>query len=142
MVWRLPGGFWAYLILQVPDILLAGLVLLLLHWWRVLSLEWVLGLSALWVAKDLAMYFLLRDVFAPPRTGPETLVGTRVVAQELLAPRGHVRLRGELWRAQTLRPEEEIAPGTVVVVRGARGLTLLVEREQANDPKDAQKDLP
>ncbi|MBI2002735.1 MAG: NfeD family protein [candidate division NC10 bacterium] len=104
MAWRAPRGFWAYLILQVPDILLAGLILLLLHWWMALSLGWVLGLFALWVVKDFSMYFLLRSVFTPPRTGPETLVGARAVAREPLAPTGHVLLFGETWRAESLQP--------------------------------------
>lgn len=142
MAWRAPRGFWAYLVLQVPDILLAGLILLLIHWWMALSLGWILGLFALWVVKDFAMYFLLRSVFTPPRTGPETLVGARAVSRELLAPTGHVLLFGETWRAESLQPHNVIAPGTPVIVRAIRGLTLLVEGEQAHDPKDAQRDLP
>ena len=142
MAWRAPRGFWAYLILQVPDILLAGLVLLLLHKWMALSSAWVLSLFALWVVKDFAMYFLLRSVFTPPRTGPETLVGARAVSRELLAPTGHVLLFGETWRAESLQPRQVIAPGTPVIVRAIRGLTLLVEGEHVNHSKDAQRDLP
>jgi membrane protein implicated in regulation of membrane protease activity len=142
VAWRAPRGFWAYLILQVPDILLAGLVLLLLHKWMALSSAWGLGLFALWVVKDFAMYFLLQGAFRPPLTGPETLVGARAVAMEPLAPTGHVLLFGETWRAESLRPHNVIAPGTPVIVRAIRGLTLLVEGEHVNHPKDAQRDLP
>ncbi|MEK6716753.1 MAG: NfeD family protein [candidate division NC10 bacterium] len=142
MAWRAPRGFWAYLVLQVPDILLAGLILLLIHWWMALSLGWILGLFALWVVKDFAMYSLLRDVLRPSRTGPETLVGARAVAREPLAPTGHVLLFGETWRAENLQLHNVIAPGTPVIVRAIRGLTLLVEGEQAHDPKDTQRDLP
>lgn len=142
MAWRRPRGFWAYLILQIPDMLLAGLILLLLHWWVALSLGWVLALFALWAVKDFAMYFFLRSVFTPPRTGPETLVGARAIVQEPLAPGGQVRVGGELWRAESLQPRNVIAPGTPVVVRAIRGLTLLVEGEHPNHPKDAQRDPP
>jgi membrane protein implicated in regulation of membrane protease activity len=118
------------------------LILLLLHWWIALSLGWILGLFALWVAKEIAMYSLLRDVLRPSRTGPETLVGARAVAREPLAPTGHVLLFGETWRAESLQPHNVIAPGTPVIVRAIRGLTLLVEGEQAHDPKVTQRDLP
>src|SRR3989338_7901487 len=107
-----------------------------------LSLGWILGLFALWVVKDFAMYFLLRSVFTPPRTGPETLVGARAVSRELLAPTGHVLLFGETWRAERLRPNKVIAPGAPGTVRALRGPTLLAEGEHATQPKDAQRDLP
>ncbi|MBI2001511.1 MAG: NfeD family protein [candidate division NC10 bacterium] len=67
---------------------------------------------------------------APARLDrPETLLGARAVAQERLAPGGYVLLGGERWRAESLRPHEVIAPGTAVIVRAARGLTLVVEAE-------------
>lgn len=142
MAWQLPRAFWAYLILQVPDILLAGLVLLLAHRWVGLSSGWAIGLFALWVAKDVGTYFLLRDAFTPPRTGPETLVGARAVVTEPLAPEGQVRVGAEHWRAESLRPDEVTPHGTRVIVRATRGLTLLVEGESATDPQDGQRDLP
>lgn len=40
-----------------------------------------------------------------------------------------ILLGGERWRAESLRPHEVIAPGTAVIVRAARGLTLVVEAE-------------
>lgn len=142
MAWRVPRGFWAYLILQIPDILLAGLVLLLVHRWAGLPSGWAIGLFVLWVAKDLAMYFLVRDVFAPPRTGPETLVGARAVAKEPLAPVGHVLLFGETWRAESLQPHNVIAPGTVLTVRARRGLTLLVEAKGSVGDSDRKEAVP
>lgn len=142
MAWRAPRGMWAYLVLQLPDLFLAGLVLLLLYWWMDLSPGWILALFTLWVVKDVAMYFLLRDVFTPSRTGPETLIGARAVAREPLAPTGQILLFGETWRAESLVPQNAIAPGTPVIVRAVRGLTLLVERDQATDPRDARRDPP
>lgn len=122
-------AFWGYLLLQVPDILLAGLILLLLHRLAGLPPWGAIGLFAVWVIKDLALYWPLRDAFAPPRTGPESLIGARAVAQEPLAPAGFVKLGGELWRAEAVRPHPSIATGMGVVVRARRGLTLLVEAE-------------
>lgn len=135
-------GFSQYLILQVPDILLAGLVLLLLHRWDGLSLGWAIGLFALWLLKDLVLFRWLRDIFAPPRIGPETLVGARATTQEPLGPAGYVLIRGEIWRAESLRPHETIAPGTPVIVRAARGLTLFVETHESPAAQDGLQDTP
>ena len=140
MTWRMPRGFWAYLALQVPDILLAGIILFLAHRWAGLPAMWAMGLFLLWVAKDLAVYPLLRDLWRPPRFGPETLVGARGIAQDRLSPQGQVRLNGELWQAEALRPEDTILAGAAVVVRASRGLTLLVEAE--GPPGDRRMSLP
>ena len=68
------------------------------------------------------MYPVMRDTFRPPRRG---LVGARGQAVERLAPAGYVKVEGELWRAEAAGAE--IAAGTAIVVREARGLTLRVE---------------
>lgn len=65
--------------------------------------------------------------------GPESLVGARVIAREQLAPDGYVMLGTELWRAESLRSQEVIAPATPVIVPAVRGLTLLVEAEACPD---------
>ena len=136
MTWYAPRGFWPYLLLQIPDIVLAGIVLLLLHTWAGLSRDWAVVLFGLWIVKDIAMYPLLRDAFAPSRTGPDTFIGARGIAAESLAPGGYVRLAGELWAAESLSPGGEGIPmGSPVIVRGARGLTLLVEAEERSPPQ-------
>lgn len=58
--------------------------------------------------------------------GAETFVGERAVAVTALAPRGQVRIRGEIWQAESSTP---VAPGQEVVVRDVSGLVLDVERE-------------
>jgi membrane protein implicated in regulation of membrane protease activity len=78
------------------------------------------------------MYRFLREAFAPPSTGPERLIGTRAFVMTPLAPAGLVRLDGELWSAEAVSPHECPAAGTAVIVRAIRGLTLLVEPEEAS----------
>ncbi len=56
--------------------------------------------------------------------GAETLVGRRAVVVRPLAPRGQVRLDGELWEA---RAPGDVDPGVEVVVTGLDGLVLEVE---------------
>jgi len=119
----------AYVLLQLPDIVLAGLVLIVLHRWAALSAEWAIGVFVVWVAKDIAMYPLVRAAFAPSRTGPEAFIGARGIAEDALAPVGYVKFEGELWRAESLRPHQAIPAGTPVIVRSVQGLTFLVEPE-------------
>ena len=57
--------------------------------------------------------------------GAETLVGRQAVVVRALAPRGQVKLDGEVWEAMS---DEGLVPGDEVVVRGIDGLVLEVER--------------
>ncbi|HEY7729603.1 MAG TPA: NfeD family protein [Gaiellaceae bacterium] len=61
--------------------------------------------------------------------GIETLVGRRAVAVSRLAPRGQVKLDGEIWEA---RSDEPVDAGAELVVRRVDGLVLGVE--PAGDP--------
>jgi membrane-bound serine protease (ClpP class) len=61
-------------------------------------------------------------------TGPEALLGVVGLAQQPIAPRGQILVRGELWQAESDTP---ISSGDAVRVRAVRGLTLLVERVPA-----------
>jgi membrane protein implicated in regulation of membrane protease activity len=64
-----------------------------------------------------------RAIFRAPAS--RTHVGATGVAIEPLAPTGYVRIGGELWEARAMGPSLEA--GASVVVRTARGLTLLGE---------------
>ena len=59
--------------------------------------------------------------------GLETLVGRRAVVVTALAPRGQVRVDGEIWQACS--PRAAADPGADVVVRAVDGLTLEVDPE-------------
>jgi membrane-bound serine protease (ClpP class) len=56
--------------------------------------------------------------------GAETLVGRRAVVVRALAPRGQVKLDGEVWEA---RAQYDALPGDEVVVTSVDGLVLEVE---------------
>lgn len=56
--------------------------------------------------------------------GLDALVGQRAVVVTVLAPRGQVRVQGEIWEALSPVPVE---PGLGVVVRAVNGLLLDVE---------------
>ncbi|HET7743487.1 MAG TPA: NfeD family protein [Gaiellaceae bacterium] len=58
------------------------------------------------------------------RVGVQMLVGKTAVALGAIAPRGQVRVDGEIWEA---RSESPVSRGDEVVVGAVEGLTLLVE---------------
>lgn len=113
--------FQRYLLLQAPGWLAVAAVLATLHWlirWP----AWIVPAGlALAVVKDVLMYRVYRGTLRPPRPA---LVGAHGRAVERLAPRGYVRVAGELWRAETMAAT--IDPGVEIVVRDVQGLTLRV----------------
>ena len=77
------------------------------------------------------MYPLLRTAYeSGVKTGVEQLVGARGVAQEELAPRGYIRVRGELWRAEIKADNGRIPSGSPVRILEAQGMTLIVEADK------------
>jgi membrane-bound serine protease (ClpP class) len=58
-------------------------------------------------------------------TGKEALIGSTAKVIEACDPRGRVRLRGEIWNAES---SSRIEVGEPVTVVGVHGLTLHVER--------------
>jgi len=58
-----------------------------------------------------------------PIISPEAMVGSKCKATTLLAPKGYVRVGGELWQASSI---STINAGEEVIVTGIEGMTLLV----------------
>jgi len=118
--------FGRYVLWQAPSWVAVTAALVALRWLASLP-AWIVpvGVAAV-IAKDLAMYRVLRPTLEPP---PARLLGARGRAVERLAPVGYVRVDGELWRAEAAGGE--IAAGADIVVREASGLTLRVERADA-----------
>ena len=119
-----------YLLYQVPGWILVGSVLaFLVRGWD-LSVPAALLLLAIWLAKDLALYPLLRRSYAGGHLdGVEHLIGILGTARDRLAPDGYVRIGAELWRAEVSQEHAPVEAGATVRVRSVRGLTLEVEPE-------------
>ena len=125
--WR-SRTFRKYLILQIPDWLLLGVLVLAFRDTLALPVWAVSGLIAAWVLKDLLLYPLLRRAYeGDPRTGAERLVGREGRVVIPLVPEGYISVRGELWRAETQESDRRMPEGAPVRVTGARRLTLKVE---------------
>lgn len=116
-----------YTLYQIPEWVLAVVAAILLYRWGVLP-GWAGALLVAGVmAKDAALYPLLRTAYEnDTTTAIERLVGLRGVAVEPLAPHGYVRVRGELWRSEATAAGREIRRGHPVTVHAVKGTTLLV----------------
>jgi membrane protein implicated in regulation of membrane protease activity len=111
-----------YLLIQLPGWVLAVIVLYALWRWAGLPVWGAILLWLAFVVKDLA-----RRAYEPsPATGPERLVG----AEGRAAPNGYVHVRGELWRAAPEPGSPPLTEGAEVRVVGARGMLLIVRREE------------
>ena len=122
-----------YALFQVPGILAAGCVLVLLVRAELLAERGAWLLFALWLAKEVVLFPLTRIAYA--RGGEDAhaeraLRGAGAVLNAPLAPGeiGWVRIGAELWRAE-LAPEVDgaLAAGARVRIREVRGLVLRVE---------------
>lgn len=87
---------------------------------------WTLPVVGLAVAAEVSetLFTLWWSRRAPPKVGPETLIGATGRVVEPLRPIGRVRVRGEVWRA---RSDEVIGQGDRIRVTARDRLTLLVE---------------
>jgi membrane protein implicated in regulation of membrane protease activity len=117
-----------YLLFQLPGMALAGIALVVLVRVWDLSPGAALLLFAFWVAKDFAMYPLLRNAYAGGRhDAGEALVGAIGTTRERLDPAGYVRVGAELWRAEVSPDRAPVESGAAVRVCSVRNLTLQVE---------------
>jgi membrane-bound ClpP family serine protease len=123
--------YWAF---QVPGTLAVAILLgALVRWWD-LSPRLAVLLLAVWVLKDAVLYPFVRKAYEPRSGGgADALVGRLGTARDRLDPEGWVRVGAELWRARA--QGGPIAPGAAVRVRAVRGLTLVVEAAEPEEPR-------
>jgi len=117
-----------YALFQIPDLILLSLGLAaLVRWWD-LPVFAAYALLAVWIAKDVILYPVLRVAYeADSPTGASAIHGALGVATQPLAPSGYVRIGSELWRAELAAADAAAPEGASVRVVDSRGLTLIVE---------------
>lgn len=116
-----------YALLQIPDLILLSIGLMAaVRWWG-LSETAAYTIFALWVAKDIALYPMMRVGYATGASQADRLAGATGVAREDLDPTGYVTVASELWVARVSRDAAPVPTGSRVRVVGVDGLTLLVE---------------
>jgi membrane protein implicated in regulation of membrane protease activity len=122
--------FTRYTLFQVPGWIVAAAILFGLQQWLDFRMWIAVALFAVYVVKDFLLYPFLRSAYeGGPSAGAAALIGLAAVAEQDLAPRGYVRVRGELWEAEAARGTPPIPRGATVRVRSARGMRLVVSPE-------------
>jgi len=125
-----------YALLQVPGVALLVVLLMVVQRWVDLPVWFSWGLVGLWVAKDVIFFPFTWRAYDWDRSGDaNSMVGAQGITEEQLAPSGYIRVRGELWKAEVMGDGLPIDRGEAVRVRGIRGLTLLVQRENEESEK-------
>jgi membrane-bound ClpP family serine protease len=120
--------FARYVLLEIPGWIVAAVVLVLLARSGRLEASTAWMLLAIWIAKDFALYPVLRVGYqhsAPDGSG--SLVGALGTARERLDPSGYVRVGSELWRAELAQGQPPVEAGGSVRVVAVHRLTLRVE---------------
>jgi membrane-bound ClpP family serine protease len=117
-----------YGIFQIPDLLILVMILFVLQWWMDLPL-WLYGcIGGLLVVKEVLIFPFVWNAYEQPRPGEtRSLIGMEGIAEERLTPSGYIRVHGELWQSEVIGKETPIQKGETVLVKGANGLTLLVQ---------------
>lgn len=121
-------AFRKYFLLELPGWAMAAVVLSALSVWEMISRPVALGLLGLWVAKDFALFPLLKTAYEDSsRDGTHTLIGAVGTAKDRLDPEGYVRVGSELWHARIDPDALPVEQGGTVRVRAVEQLTLRVE---------------
>lgn len=121
--------FTRYALVQIPSWIIIGLALYLVRRWFGLAgwIAWLL--FGVYVGKDFLLYPVLKKAYeVRGNPGLMHLIGEHGTAVESVAPKGYVRVRGEMWMA-------EAADGTPIPaearirVQAVRGNKLVVGLE-------------
>jgi membrane-bound ClpP family serine protease len=123
-----------YALFQIPDLVLLSLaVAAAVKWWNLPMLA-AYSLIALWIAKDVALYPVLRIAYESRDSSASAGIrGALGVVVQPLTPAGYVRLGSERWKARLLSGGGPLSEGCAVRVVEMRGLTLIVEPENPAD---------
>ena len=116
-----------YAAFQLPGLSVAVLGCVLANAWFGVP-AWVATVGViLWIAKDAALFPLVRSAYEPgDGRVPREVVDAIGTAQEDLDPSGYVRVGSELWRATCSPGESPIRQGAAIRVTASEGLTLHV----------------
>ena len=99
-----------------------------------LPLAGLVGLMLAWGAYSVMTYRMgSRALSRKPVVGLPDMTDSKGKVVSLLAPEGLVRIKGELWVAES--ESGEMSPGEEAIVVGQDGLKLIVRKSNAGDLK-------
>lgn len=121
-----------YTLFQIPALMLFALILLLVKRFVEIPDPVIWLLLGCWLAKDVILYPFVGRYYDPNlESNWFSMAGKVGTVKEALNPRGKVQVKGELWNAEIIDRTDKVDAGEKVRVRGAAGLTLLVELEKS-----------
>ncbi len=112
------------LALMFDDLILYLVFERLLAWQVSWPLKIMVG-ALLTVCNFALAVLIMKSLIRPPQTGAEGMIGAPGLVTGVGTSDYHVKIRGELWRAQS---PERLEIGDKIVVRQVNGLTLDVAR--------------
>lgn len=125
------GALGTYVVASLPGWLVTAAVASRLYSRGDLPLSGALAIVGALIAMDLVLFPRRRHYYESERPD-KRMLGELGIAATDLAPRGFVRVHGELWQARALRHEQTIREGDRLRVREVHGLELIVDRHQGN----------
>ncbi len=112
-----------YTMLQLPALVVLILVLIVLRQWLQIPIWSIWTFTLLWIIKDVILFPFVWRAYD---SATSAMIGSKGTASERLDPSGHVRIKGELWRARISENGPPIEKGRAVLIMDIRGLTLIV----------------
>ena len=116
-----------YTLLQVPGLVVLIMILILVG--RFVDIPVVLswGIVIIWVLKDIILFpFVWRAYDSDSHEKSDPMIGLEGYAVDHLSPRGYIKVRGELWKAELTHKNAVVGKGEKVKVKEINGLTLIV----------------
>ena len=122
-------AFQTYVGASLPSWTVAVVVAVLLHEVAGVGGWTSAAVATLWIGTDLVMFPRKRKYYTSEPV-EERMLGETGLTVSTLDPRGHARIRGELWQAVSV--DGTLPEGTRVRVLSLRGLVLVVERHHGS----------
>jgi membrane protein implicated in regulation of membrane protease activity len=127
------GPLRTYIVASLPGWLVTAAIAFFLSSRGHLPLWGAVAIAGALIGMDLLLFPRRRHYYTSEPANSK-MIGEQGVAASDLAPRGLVRVHGELWQAAAMRPEPTIREGDLLLVREVHGLELIVERRDDNRP--------
>jgi len=122
-----------YWLLQIPETLVLALILFMLHRYEIINAALGALLLLAWIIKDALLYPYVRAAYEDAPYGRSALIGSPAVAEQDLDPSGFIRVRGELWKAES-ETGEDISRGSPVQITGHDGSRMFVRVREEEAP--------
>jgi membrane-bound ClpP family serine protease len=118
-----------YILIHLAEIAALVLVLLMIRYFVYVSTWIIVVIIVLWVIKDIALFPKVWRAYAFDDNSPmRKLIGSEAIVVDSVNPAGHVRVRGELWKAEVRDRRYPAERGDRTRVVDIQGMTLIVER--------------